>query len=95
MYRTTLLSDTTKSNLCAKIAKAERRDKRRTKFFRFGCSEPHSIYSKNAAGDDDEGDGEGDAEISGTDIPAAGTLWDGHLVVLSTPDDHGGATLLC
>ena len=48
----------------------------------------------NAAGDDDEGDGEGDAEISGTDIPAAGTLWDGHLVALSTPDDHGGATLL-
>lgn len=46
MYRTTLLSDTTKSNLCAKIAKAERRDKRRTKFFRFGCSEPHSILFK-------------------------------------------------
>ena len=48
----------------------------------------------STTGGGNEGSGEGDTEISGTDIPAAGTLWDGHLVALSTPDDNGGATLL-
>lgn len=48
----------------------------------------------STTGGGNEGGGEDDTEISGTDVPAAGTLWDGHLVALSTPDDNGGATLL-
>lgn len=48
----------------------------------------------STTGGGNEGGGEDDTEISGTDIPDAGTLWDGHLVALSTLDDNGGATLL-